>query len=264
MRYISPISWPGGKSSLATLICGLFPSKIHTFIEPFAGSASVSLKLLFQKKIKTQLILNDLNTELINFFQDVKDNNIIPLYPNIKSETEAKNLFFSLPKTNKKGWQFLILNRLSFSSFYKTRSFSSARWNQNYYFSCLKRVKLSFHLLNSIHTKILNLDYKKIITKFDTKNSFFFFDPPYQIVSKTLYPHWQFDYQELANLLSNLKGKFILTLNNSPSIKTLFQNFHIYEFNKRYTAFSKHQKIGKELFISNFKLPKLKEVKHNV
>ena len=74
--------------------------------------------------------------------------------------------------------------------------------------------------------KIFNQDYKIIIKKYDSPETFFFLDPPYE-ESKDLYKHSKFDYEELADILKKIKGYFMLTLNDSSNLRTIFKNFNI-------------------------------------
>jgi DNA adenine methylase len=61
---IGPISYIGGKRTLAKKIIALFPE--HTaYVEPFCGGAQV----LFQKEPSKVEVLNDLDGEIVNFFR---------------------------------------------------------------------------------------------------------------------------------------------------------------------------------------------------
>ena len=64
------LKWAGGKAKLVPFICENFPSagRPHKrLIEPFAGSAAVSLALEFDA-----YLLNDANPDLIGLFQTLK------------------------------------------------------------------------------------------------------------------------------------------------------------------------------------------------
>lgn len=63
----SPIRWVGGKSRLRKDIIPLIPDH-SCYVEPFAGGAWV----LFGKKPSPVEVLNDIDGELINFFQVLK------------------------------------------------------------------------------------------------------------------------------------------------------------------------------------------------
>lgn len=78
---------------------------------------------------------------------------------------------------------------------------------------------------NSIN--FFNTDYKKIIEIFDTKNTFFFCDPPY-------WKHYEYRYNftdeqhiELSNILKKIKGKFLLCYHNDEFITNLYKKYKI-------------------------------------
>ena len=54
---------------------------------------------------------------------------------------------------------------------------------------------------------------------------FFFIDPPYIESSQQMYKHDTINIIELHSLLSNIQGKFILTLDNIESNRELFKDF---------------------------------------
>ena len=79
------------------------------------------------------------------------------------------------------------------------------------------------------NTRLFNTDYKKIIKKFDSPKTFFYFDPPYES-SKKLYGTKkqsadEFNHEEMSRVLKGIKGKFILSINNSSRIRDLFKDF---------------------------------------
>jgi len=77
-------------------------------------------------------------------------------------------------------------------------------------------------VLRKAHERLLNvqlecLPYQDILRKYDRSFTFFYLDPPY-----FNRPYYKFnlgekDYVEMAGLLANLKGKFLLSLNDAPS-----------------------------------------------
>ena len=69
-KLASPIlKWAGGKRQLLPEIRKYIPKKITTYYEPFVGGGAVLFDIQPQKAI-----VNDVNGELINLYQVVKDN----------------------------------------------------------------------------------------------------------------------------------------------------------------------------------------------
>ncbi|EJF96827.1 hypothetical protein MEI_01439 [Bartonella vinsonii subsp. arupensis Pm136co] len=55
----------------------------------------------------------------------------------------------------------------------------------------------------------------------------------------------------MSKLLTQLKGKFVLSLNDVPEIRTTFSQFKLKEVNTSYTCGSTHPMPAQELIISN-------------
>jgi DNA adenine methylase len=115
-------------------------------------------------------------------------------------------------------------------------------------------------VLHMAHERLLNvqlecLPYQEIITRYDRPDTFFYLDPPYFGL-----PHYKFnftenDYIELAAVLSNLKGRFLLSLNDKPPVRRIFASFKIHSLNFSYSAQRQAGKTYREVLISNYSLP---------
>jgi DNA adenine methylase len=105
------------------------------------------------------------------------------------------------------------------------------------------------------NVKILNTDYKKVIKDYNTENSFFYLDPPYRGSSSTHYENFNIDYNELYNLVKSIKGKFLMSLDDSNENRELFKEYNIYNVKTKYAnpilgGMKKDKK--NELLISNY------------
>lgn len=69
MRFSSPLSYYGGKGRLASKLIPLFPSH-KIYVEPFCGSCAI----LFRKPRAKTEIISDGDAQLINFWQQLRDN----------------------------------------------------------------------------------------------------------------------------------------------------------------------------------------------
>lgn len=99
---------------------------------------------------------------------------------------------------------------------------------------------------------ITSKDYKEILQEYDDEKTLFYLDPPYESC-KQLYHNETMDMVELRDILKNIKGKFILSLNDSSNIRTLFQDFVIIDFiQKSVNNKDIGTKARKEVIILNF------------
>lgn len=56
----------------------------------------------------------------------------------------------------------------------------------------------------------------------------------------------------MAQILSDIKSGFILSLNDHPDIRDTFKSFNIKPVELKYSVSTGKQKTGKELLITNF------------
>ena len=102
------------------------------------------------------------------------------------------------------------------------------------------------------NTQIESLPYEQIIRKCDRPSTFFYLDPPYYGKKLYQFNFEEKDFRELAGLLAGLKGKFILSLNDLPEVRSIFGDFRMQAIQLAYSA---QKKIGNrypELIIKNF------------
>ena len=62
------------------------------------------------------------------------------------------------------------------------------------------------------------------------------------------------DLQCLAGMLDGLKGKFILSLNDTPGVRETFADFRIEAVKTRYSISGSSKQESAEVLIGNFKL----------
>lgn len=96
------------------------------------------------------------------------------------------------------------------------------------------------------------LPWQEFITKWDRKGMLFYLDPPYWdreadygkgIISKD-------DFTRMANMLSSLKGCFVMSINNVEPTLNLFASYKMQEVELNYSIGK--AKAARELIISNF------------
>jgi DNA adenine methylase len=78
----TPVSYYGGKQTLAPIILGLIPEH-RLYCEPFLGGAAV----FFAKKPSKVEVINDTNCELINFYEVLKHD-----FTSLRTGGTSKNL----------------------------------------------------------------------------------------------------------------------------------------------------------------------------
>ncbi len=235
----------GNKRKLLNFIKPYIP--IHdTYIEPFFGSGALFFGL---NEMVNNSIINDLDDDVYNGIILLKnaDENIDNYEICYTIETTQALVNKTTTDKNEQLLQYLYLSSCTFGNrgvgkIYRTRN-------------GLQKIKhIQFYKKRLENTIILKQDYKQIINDYDHKNAFFFLDPPYE-KSGDLYKNPNIDYEEMNNILINMKGKFLLTINDSETIRNIFSHFYIVEIHVKGQGNGNSALGGlfrKELFIMNY------------
>ena len=256
MEMPAPFGWVGGKRQLSKQIVTLIPPH-KTYVEPFAGAASV-----FWAKEPSEIeVLNDIDPDLMHFYQntgEMKKCNVPKLAPNWdKIKTKEGKLspceFFTLTECsygNKREHKLIPTSKGSpVRSCFET-NFPKIHRNLPQYQARLQ------------NTKLHNEDWQKIVEQYDGVDTLFYFDPPYHKTSRG-YRFGEDQLARLAKVLPNLKGKWILSYDDDPEVRSLFAHFSILPVESKYTIKKDSNVIpGKQLLISNFK-PNAKATMHS-
>ena len=261
----SPLRYPGGKSRAVERIAALVPS-FDEYREPFLGGGSVfiHLKQLFPNR---QFWVNDLYPELAIFWQQIQQNTegvIQQVEMWRKQFPVGKELHQFLVKNINSfneietASAFFIFNRITFSGTTEAGGFSEQAFQGRFTPSSIERLRPLTTIVRG--TNITNLDYQKVIEQ-DGENVFIFLDPPYYSATKSaLYGkkgqlHKTFDHERFAETLKKTPHKWLITYDDSPYIRELFDFAHITSWDLTYGMRNVNEgsnQQGKELFISNY------------
>lgn len=250
---IGPLSYIGGKNRLASLIISQIPPH-KTYVEPFAGGAQV----FFHKSPSKVEILNDLSDDIVNFFR-VCQSHAPELVRYVQHMIAARSWFELLQKMDTMGLtdvqraaRFFFLQKVDYGGLVAHRNFAlqvvqSTHWNPE---RIPRLIENTAHRLQN--AQIESLPYEQVIRKCDRPTTFFYLDPPYY--GKKLY---QFNFEEeefyrLAALLAGVKGKFILSLNDTPEVRKIFGDFDVTPIQLAYSAQKKPGRRYAEVLIKNY------------
>jgi len=185
------------------------------YIEPFAGSAA----LLWGKPPSQIEVINDLDKELIQDYRLLKKAPTHINIPEFKNPREANEFYENAPNTP--------TNRLIKSLLRRCCTFSSKGVGKIYSIHLTKLNKISDYKKRFQDVKIFNSSYEKIFDKFDSVDSFFYVDPPYENTTESGVVYKSIDLEQLKNRLLSLKGKWLLSINDSPNIRRMFKQTKI-------------------------------------
>lgn len=268
----TPLRYPGGKTRISDELSRVFPGNIKEFREPFLGGGSVFLSFLQNRGEINKFWLNDIYSPLINFWTIAthkKDNekltqNILNIHKNGGS---GREIFLNTKKMigssemMEQAVAFFVLNRITFSGTIESGGFSQGAFDGRFTLSSIKRVEELKNIEQDKEIVFSNIDYEKLILH-PGEDVLIFLDPPYHSAKKSgLYGkngsnHKFFDFERLAKLLRNTNHKWLMTIDDDPYIRKLFEFAYFKEFNLKYVMGPKTSgsKIGNELLIANFEL----------
>ncbi|EJP20278.1 D12 class N6 adenine-specific DNA methyltransferase [Peptostreptococcaceae bacterium AS15] len=248
------LSWIGGKKLLRKTIIENFPDtkQFNRYVEVFGGAGWV---LFAKERHATNEVYNDINSNLTNLFKCVKYH-AEELQKELNFTINSRDLFNEyISQINSKGLtdiqraaRYFYIIKLSYGS--KSRYYGAVKRDIEKMKSYLQDIQE--RLRNVV---IENKSFDDMIEKYDSKETLFYFDPPYFNAEKCYVSEFIQDHHELlSQLLKNIEGKFILSYNDDEYIRNLYKDFNIIETERNNNLTSKYAQNGryKELLIRNY------------
>jgi len=242
------VKWAGGKGQLLEQFIPLFPKKFNRYLEPFVGSGAVFFYIIQKFKPK-EIIISDINEELINAYEIVRDD-VERLIVELKQHkeyhlAEGKKYYLTIRATNpqdipplERAARFIYLNKTCFNGLYRVNS--KGKFNvpmgayKNPDIVQEEKLRIVSRLLKNVTIKVMSFEKVLDLAK---KEDFIYFDPPYYPLknkkSFTTYTKDSFMEKEqelLAEVFKKLdkKGCFVMLSNSDTKfIKDLYLNYKI-------------------------------------
>ena len=220
------IPYLGEKSKFASFITPNIPTDISTYVEPFGGMFGVFFSLDFSKFKNVRFIYNEINYLNYILFDLLRyDIRFIEIIKGIKVDKERyqKALKEIFTETDRMTFAINWLIVLTCSA---PNEIGKDSWRGDTEFEVFKlKWKAYEPHLNKI-SEILNVDYKEVISKYDSPETFFYLDPPYMGREKYYINHDfnENSHYELSHILNNIKGRFALSYYYFDGIKELYPN----------------------------------------
>ena len=251
---IGPLSYVGGKRALATRIITLFP-RHTTYVEAFAGGAQV----FFHKPPSNVEVLNDIDGEIVNFFR-VCQSHYEELLRYLRFVIVSRQWFTLQRDTDPT--QLTDIQRAARYLYLLKNSFASLVRHPNYHWHVVQPPGFNLERLPQIienthkrleRVQIENLPYEVVLEHYDRPKTLFYLDPPYFQRKLYRFNLEDADFAKMAGRLEAIRGKFVLSLNDVPEVRTLFRRFRIQSVQLPYTAQQHAGRRYREVLITNFK-----------
>ena len=255
----TPISYYGGKQTLLKHILPLIPEHA-LYTEAFCGGCAV----LFAKEPAKCEVINDINTELVNFYQVAQRK-----YPALKElidatlhsreiHAHAKHInqhpqFFTPVE---RAWAVWVCSKLGFASMLDG-TFGYDRTGTTT--GKLRNAKDAFteELCGRLECVTIECeDGTNLIKRYDCEEAFHFVDPPYVGTDCGHYngAFNEEDFSKLLETLSQVKGKFMLTMFPHKKIEEYAERcgWTIHRIERTITASKTSRRRQEEWIVTNY------------
>jgi DNA adenine methylase len=236
----SPFRYPGGKTWLIPTVRQWLKQEHRTvghLIEPFAGGGIVSLTAAFEK-LAEKVTMVELDSEIGAVWEVILNGKNQWLADKIYSyDLTVENIKTELDNPNKE------IQDIAFCTILKNRVFHggilakgsgmikngengkgiASRWYP-------KTLRDRIMAINYIKEKIIFKQgdaFEIIRQNLTDPNTYHFIDPPYTIAGKRLYTHYDIDHESLFEATAQIKGKFMLTYDDTPEIRALANKYDL-------------------------------------
>ncbi len=264
------LKWAGGKGRLIEQYKPYFPQQLQRYCEPFLGGGAIFFHLSDDCQ---SAILADLNHELVNVYQCVRDEveAVIDLlerhrthhcqthYYRVRSQT-------ALTSPTQRAARLIYLNKTCFNGLYRENSKGLFNVPMGRY----KNPKICDAATLRLASKALQraeiscAPFTHILEQTLQPHDFAYFDPPYHPISATSnftgYNRYGFRAEDQIRLhqtfasLANRGVQVMLSNSDCPFIRDLYRDFHIHEIQASRAINSNAKRRGRisELLITSY------------
>lgn len=272
------VKWAGGKQRIIEKLKLFLPEEnsYTQYIEPFVGGGS-----MFYNIKQKNSILNDYNEELINTYDQIK-NNVENLISELDKLENSEEKFYEIRNIDRnpieyacltqveKAARFIYLNKTGYNGLYrvnKNGEFNTPYGhNPNAMFKIFELLETNSKFYNKLNVRLFNGDYQKVL-KYADSETFVYFDPPYDPISKTsnftsytnngFGKNEQIRLKENIDYLTNNGVKVMLSNSDTEFIRELYSNnekYHISTIDvyRNIASKTESRKTINELVITNY------------
>ncbi|MBO9710654.1 MAG: DNA adenine methylase [Caulobacter sp.] len=255
-RPIAP--YIGGKRNLATRLVKMIETIPHaTYAEVFVGMGGIFLR---RRSRPPAEVINDWSRDVWTFYRVLQEHYAFFLQMlrfQITSRSSFERLMAVDPETLtdlQRAARFLYLQRVAFGGKVAGRNFGVAPGREGRF-----NVNRLEAMLEDLHERLAGVTIERLrwqdfIRRYDRPDTLFYLDPPYYGCEGDYGPDMfaRGEFEEMAAMLRQIRGRFILSLNDRPQVREIFAGFTIAEEATTYGLPSAGAVKAAELVITNF------------
>jgi DNA adenine methylase len=236
----SPFRYPGGKTWLIPVVRQWLRQEnkpVAELIEPFAGGGIVSLTAAFEN-LAGHITMVEKDEEIAAVWEVLLNGKNRWLADRIVSyNLTIENVRAELEKTGKQTHDIAfctILKNRIFHGGILAKGSGMIKTGEN------GKGIASRWYPKTLYDRIIAINYVKEKMQFiagdafntleerqSDESAYFFIDPPYTVAGKRLYNYFDVDHERLFVLTSRLKGKFMLTYDDTAEIRQLADKYRL-------------------------------------
>ena len=230
--------WVGGKRNEIRKYIKHVPTDIDTYIEPFVGGGATFFYLNHHKNI-----INDVHTELIDFYQCVKNDEMNEIHTFMSDREFNEASYFHVRDDMEiisqldNAKRFYFLRKTCFRGIvrYDKKGVFNVRYNHNndVKFNDLQNEQYVDWLKK---TSVFNVGFEAFFETYNDPKNFMFLDPPYDC-KITDYGFSQFgktEHHKLAECFKTTSIRCLMVIGKTEFISELYAGYIVEEYDKRY------------------------------
>lgn len=187
-------------------------------------------------------MLNDVNGDLVNLYRVVQ-HHLEEFVRQFKWALSSRQVFKWLQETRpetltdiQRAARFYYLQQSAFGGRVDGQSYGTATTQPPGLNLLRIEESLSAAHLRLSNTYIEHLTWQDCFRRYDRPHTLFYCDPPYWQTEGYGVPFGFEQYEQMAEVLGQIKGKAIVSLNDHPDIRRVFGRYHIESTDITYTV----------------------------
>lgn len=264
MKKIIAFPWYGGKFRHLSFIYGEFPQGYTNIVDVCGGSGAVLLNIPPSREcVKT---FNDIDDEVVNFFRTLREDGerlieMLHLTPHAREELyrcALDNIDDDVDDTEK-ARRFLVRQRQTINGLAdgSNRKAWRTRYGEKRTNSCARDWQNGVRKLHEVLARIQewqieNMDALALLRRYDSRDVFFYLDPPYVQDARTAkYQGYRYDmsdkdHRALIKAAKKCKGRVLISGYENKMYAKLLTGWEMIRGPEKYIPAASHRKDMKK------------------
>lgn len=232
------VPWPGGKRRLLRHLYPHFPAH-QCYVEAFAGGAAA---LLLRPQPAPVEVLNDANGDLVRLYRCVR-HHLDEFVRMFRWSLVSREMFdwarMARPETLtdiQRAARFYYLQKLAFGGKVHGQNFGYVASGAGPRLNLL-RIEEE---LSAVHLRLASViiehgPWSEVVDRYDRPETLHYLDPPYWETEGYGIDFPFAEYVAIAESMRAMKGRAVLSINDHPEIRRVFEGFTLVPLQIRYT-----------------------------